>query len=193
MDAESRDLAQILRELRSDVDGLWGTIRRRGLGGGGGGGTPGPPGTPAGFGTPGASATGLAPGANPTASVVASGPDTAKIFQFSFGIPAGQPGTPGGGGGNVLPAPATQFRYGQVAYGTDQWGDIVINFDTPFPSTCLLVLANVQNIAGGTWPYNPTANVLDRFPDRFAIKVMVHLNWVANSGALIISYIALGY
>lgn len=94
-------MAAVLRGLRNDLDDLWGAVRRRGVGGGGGGGTgpQGPPGPPAGFGTPSASATGLASGANPTANVVASGPDTAKIFQFSFGIPAGAQGPPGSGGG----------------------------------------------------------------------------------------------
>ena len=44
-------------------------------------------GTSAGFGTPTASASALQPGASPTVSVTASGPDTAKVFNFSFGIP----------------------------------------------------------------------------------------------------------
>lgn len=48
-----------------------------------------------GFGTPTASATGLETGSDPTVSVSASGPDTAKIFAFSFGIPAGAKGEDG--------------------------------------------------------------------------------------------------
>lgn len=101
MDPELRDMAGVLRGLRSEIDGLW-AVFRRGGGGGGGGGTPGPPGPPgaaAGFGTPSASASGLAPGSNPTASIIASGPDTAKVFTFSFGIPAGAQGPPGSGAG----------------------------------------------------------------------------------------------
>ena len=58
-------------------------------------GSPGTPGTSAGFGTPSASATTLAPGSSATASVSASGPDTAKVFTFSFGIPQGAKGDPG--------------------------------------------------------------------------------------------------
>ena len=50
-------------------------------------------GADAGFGTPTATATSLAAGSNPTVSVSASGPDTAKVFAFEFGIPEGQPGT----------------------------------------------------------------------------------------------------
>jgi len=46
-------------------------------------------GAAAGFGTPIASATGLPVGSTPTASVSASGADTAKVFAFEFGIPAG--------------------------------------------------------------------------------------------------------
>ena len=49
----------------------------------------GPVGQAAGFGTPTASATALPVGSEPTASVVASGDATQKVFAFSFGIPAG--------------------------------------------------------------------------------------------------------
>jgi len=40
------------------------------------------------FGTPTGTLTMLAPGATPTITVTASGPDTAKIFTFDFGIPS---------------------------------------------------------------------------------------------------------
>lgn len=46
----------------------------------------------AGFGTPTASATPLASGEQPTVNVSASGDDTAKVFGFQFGIPAGADG-----------------------------------------------------------------------------------------------------
>lgn len=59
---------------------------------GGGGGEPG---AAAGFGTPTATASALEPGAQPTVEIQASGPDTAKIFAFTFGIPKGQDGAPG--------------------------------------------------------------------------------------------------
>lgn len=52
-------------------------------------GNQGPQGYTGSFGTPVASATILEAGANPEVSVTASGPDTGKIFNFSFGIPAG--------------------------------------------------------------------------------------------------------
>ena len=44
------------------------------------------------FGTPTASAYSLVTGSEPTVVVTASGPDTAKVFDFQFGIPAGPVG-----------------------------------------------------------------------------------------------------
>ena len=55
----------------------------------------GKPGEDAGFGQPSASASTLQPGSQATVSINASGPDTAKVFDFSFGIPAGLPGKDG--------------------------------------------------------------------------------------------------
>lgn len=55
-------------------------------------------GAAAGFGTPEASATQLESTQPPTATVEASGPDTAKIFKFSFGIPQGAQGSAGAPG-----------------------------------------------------------------------------------------------
>ena len=55
-------------------------------------------GAAAGFGTPTASTTGLAAGAAPTVSVTPSGPNTAKIFAFTFGIPKGDKGDTGAQG-----------------------------------------------------------------------------------------------
>ena len=49
-------------------------------------------GSSAGFGIVTASATTLEPGSSAQVSVVASGPDTAKEFSFTFGIPRGEPG-----------------------------------------------------------------------------------------------------
>lgn len=55
----------------------------------------GPVGQAAGFGTPSAVASALPAGSTPTASVVASGDATQKVFDFSFGIPAGEQGIQG--------------------------------------------------------------------------------------------------
>lgn len=59
-------------------------------------GNPGTDGASAGFGAITATAQTLVPGSSATATVVASGPDTAKSFAFTFGLPRGQKGEPGG-------------------------------------------------------------------------------------------------
>lgn len=64
-------------------------------GSGGSGGGSGTPGTPAGFGAVTATATSLAAGSTPTASVETSGYNTAKNFAFTFGIPQGEKGEKG--------------------------------------------------------------------------------------------------
>ena len=71
--------------------------------------TPGEPGTPAGFGTPTASAKTLESGESATVEVNASGPDTAKVFSFSFGIPKGKDGTDGTNGSDGAPGAAAGF------------------------------------------------------------------------------------
>lgn len=55
----------------------------------------GPAGASAGFGTPTISATSRPAGSSPTASITASGSNTNKIFNFSFGIPKGDKGDQG--------------------------------------------------------------------------------------------------
>ena len=56
-------------------------------------GDPGVPGADAGFGSILATAQTLPAGSSATATVVASGPDTAKEFSFTFGIPRGADGS----------------------------------------------------------------------------------------------------
>ena len=58
---------------------------------------------PFGFGTPTASVTELPSGATPTAAVTASGPNSAKVFAFAFGLPQGVVGADG-----VSPAVSTE-------------------------------------------------------------------------------------
>lgn len=70
-------------------------------------GATGPAGPSAGFGVPTASASGLPAGSSPTVSVTtdAGSPNTAKIFNFTFGIPKGDQGDQGATGNdgpNVL-------------------------------------------------------------------------------------------
>ena len=60
---------------------------------------PGPTGAAAGFGTPTIAVETLPAGSNATASVTASGDNTAKVFNFNFGIPKGADGS---GTGDML-------------------------------------------------------------------------------------------
>lgn len=55
-------------------------------------GNPGQNGASAGFGTPTATVTTLEPEEDATVSISASGPDTEKVFSFTFGIPKGEAG-----------------------------------------------------------------------------------------------------
>lgn len=96
----------------------------------------GEPGVSAGFGEPTASATTLAYGEQATVSVSASGPDTAKVFNFEFGIPQGAPGSGGGGQGgtvSVTVGGTTTGEPGTNASVTNS-GDtqnVVLNFTIP--------------------------------------------------------------
>ena len=81
----SHRILDYVKDIAGDTD----TIAE---GGGGGGGES------AGFGTPTATATQLESGAEPTVSVTAEGPDTAKVFNFTFGIPKGEKGETGAQG-----------------------------------------------------------------------------------------------
>lgn len=69
-------------------------------------GTAGKAGAAAGFGTPTASVTSLTAGAQPTVNIAASGANTAKVFNFTFGIPKGEKGD-AGVAGPAGPAGAT--------------------------------------------------------------------------------------
>lgn len=80
----SHRILDYVKDIQNDTD----TIVESGGGGGGGG-------ESAGFGTPTATATQLESDQQPTVDVEASGPNTAKVFSFSFGIPKGEKGDTG--------------------------------------------------------------------------------------------------
>lgn len=61
------------------------------------------------FGTPSATVTTLAPDAEATVAIEASGPDTAKIFAFTFGIPQGKQGEMGPPGPGVAAGMSPQI------------------------------------------------------------------------------------
>lgn len=95
-------------------------------GSGGSGGGSGTPGTPAGFGTPTASATALAAGAAPTINVTASGADTAKVFDFAFGIPRGEKGEKGDTGTVDV---SVLENYATTTYVDEAVAGVSITFD----------------------------------------------------------------
>lgn len=83
----SHRILDYVKDIQNDTD----TIVENGGGGGGGG-------ESAGFGTPTATATQMESDQQPTVDVEASGPNTAKVFSFSFGIPKGEKGETGATG-----------------------------------------------------------------------------------------------
>ena len=85
----------------------------------GGVGPIGPTGAAAGFGTPTGSAIALSSDEVPTIKVTASGPSTAKVFNFAFGIPRGQNGTNGTNGYTWVPSVATN---GSITWVSTQSG-----------------------------------------------------------------------
>ena len=108
-------------------------------------------GVSAGFGTPTATATTLPAGSDATVTVTATGDDTAKVFNFTFGIPQGATGATGAQGeqgiqgdtgaaagfgtptATITILPATETAYVNVtATGPDTAK--VFNFDFGIPS-----------------------------------------------------------
>ena len=88
-----------------------------------------------GFGTPTASASSLAAGKTPTIKITSSGPDTAKIFNFKFGIPAGPTGPIGfdtiSAGASALPVGANPTV---TVTRTETSGNINVDFQFGIPA-----------------------------------------------------------
>lgn len=74
----------VINKAPADYPGYWQLVAARG--------SQGPRGFTGGFGTPSATASAVPYTATPNVSIEASGPDSAKIFNFSFDIPAGPTG-----------------------------------------------------------------------------------------------------
>ena len=100
-----------------------------------------------GFGTPKASASVLATGQTPTVKITPSGPDTAKIFNFEFGIPAGPTGPIGfhtiSAGASVLPVGANPTVN---TTRTEDSGNINIDFQFGIPAAEGQGAVSVDNI-----------------------------------------------
>lgn len=89
-------------------------------------------GAAAGFGTPTVTVTTLAEGASATASVTASGSNTAKVFKFSLGIPKGAKGDKGDTGDPGL----TQQQIDLLTlYASAEGRNVTINADGTFATT----------------------------------------------------------
>ncbi len=80
-------------------------------------------GTSAGFGTPTASATTLDAGQPAEVNVTATGDDTAKIFNFEFGIPEGADGTGNGTGMQEPPNDGNMYARAYIN-GTYDWVNV---------------------------------------------------------------------
>lgn len=88
-----------------------------------------------GFGTPTATASTLGAGEEPSVKVTTSGPDTAKIFDFEFGIPAGPIGPRGfdtiSAGASALPVGVEPTV---IATRTEDNGNINLDFQFGIPA-----------------------------------------------------------
>ncbi len=100
-----------------------------------------------GFDTPKASASALAAGQTPTVKITQSGPDTAKIFSFEFGIPAGPTGPIGF---HTISADASALPVGANptvnATRTEDSGNINIDFQFGIPAAEGQGAVSVDNI-----------------------------------------------
>lgn len=115
-------------------------------------GADGQPGAAAGFGVPTITAAALAAGAEPTASVVATGPDTAKVFAFELGIPAGQDGAPGADGSPGADGRAATIEVGTVATGEPGTEASVTNSGTESAAVLDFVIPRGEGTQGEPGP-----------------------------------------
>lgn len=110
------------------TDNSWSTFTVRN-------GSKGSQGNPGGFGTPQASATTLSEGQPATVNITSSGPDSAKIFNFEFGLPRGETGTAAGFGtptASVTSLPSESSPTASVsASGSDTSKIFAFNFGIP--------------------------------------------------------------
>ena len=115
-------------------------------------------GTAAGFGVPTISVSTLQAGASATATVAASGPDTAKVFDFNFGIPKGDKGDKGdtGNAGSAATIAVGTVTSGSSAAVVNSGTSSAAVFDFTLPKGDKGDTGNTGNAAGfGT----PSASV----------------------------------
>lgn len=109
----------------------------------------GPTGAAAGFGAPTVAVESLPAGSAATASVTASGDNTAKVFSFSFGIPKGTDGQNGTDG-------VSSYTY--VAYASDASGTgfsltptNALKYRAEIHTTTAIETPDVDDFTGATW------------------------------------------
>lgn len=112
-------------------------------------------GAAAGFGTPNVTVETLPAGSDATASVAASGDNTAKVFNFNFGIPKGADGK-NGTDGKAGADGVSSYTY--VAYASDASGagfsltpSNALKFRAEIHTTTAIETPDAEDFAGATW------------------------------------------
>lgn len=115
----------------------------------------GPTGAAAGFGTPSVTVETLPAGSNATASVTASGDNTAKVFSFNLGIPKGADGK-NGTDGKAGADGVSSYTY--VAYASDASGagfsltpTNALKYRAEIHTTTAIETPDAEDFAGATW------------------------------------------
>ena len=115
-------------------------------------------GAAAGFGTPNVTVETLPAGSDATASVAASGDNTAKVFNFNFGIPKGADGKNGTDGKAGADGADGVSSYTYVAYASDASGagfsltpSNALKFRAEIHTTTAIETPDADDFAGATW------------------------------------------
>lgn len=118
----------------------------------------GPTGAAAGFGAPTVTVETLPAGSDATASVAASGDNTAKVFNFNFGIPKGADGKNGTDGKAGADGADGVSSYTYVAYASDASGadfsltpSNALKFRAEIHTTTAIETPDVDDFTGATW------------------------------------------
>lgn len=118
----------------------------------------GPTGAAAGFGTPSVTVETLPAGSDATASVAASGDNTAKVFNFNLGIPRGADGKNGTDGADGAAGADGVSSYTYVAYASDASGagfsltpTDALKFRAEIHTTTAIETPDAGDFAGATW------------------------------------------
>lgn len=115
-------------------------------------------GAAAGFATPSVTVETLPAGSDATASVTASGDDTAKAFNFNFGIPKGADGKNGTDGKAGADGADGVSSYTYVAYASDASGadfsltpTDALKYRAEIHTTTAIETPDAEDFAGATW------------------------------------------